>query len=133
MTWELIYLFTLHFVADFMLQSREIGRKKTKEIDYLLLHGIGVLYTFAAAWYIFGIGGWELALVNSVIHMIIDANIWRLYYFTVWWRNPYVTPSRWKYWEDYWFYFTIGLDQLLHIITILLLVEYLPQVLPWLT
>ena len=31
----------------------------------------------------------------------------------------------WKYWEDHWFYTTIGFDQLLHVLTIILLARFI--------
>ncbi len=74
--------------------------------------------------------GWKFALINAVIHGVIDWNIWRAY-------KMYVSASHdlanlggsdYKYWEDHLFYVTIGLDQFLHmttLVTVYGVVQYL--------
>ena len=57
--------------------------------------------------------------------MIIDASIWNIYKWSVYLRDKTATKENWKYWEDSWFYTTIGFDQLLHGITIIAILEYL--------
>jgi hypothetical protein len=159
--------FVLHFIADFLLQPRWMGTRKSSEFKVLLMHlGIqfgvmtsglllmSLLWLFkdreVLAYYhttimdsflkdlspvlLFGI-------LNTLIHGIIDWNIWKLYKFSAHIRisrfvrqkatNPDGTISfsenqlyqdavkNWKYWEDSVFYDTIGFDQLLHGLTIL--------------
>jgi hypothetical protein len=131
------YLFLLHFIADFILQPREMGRKKSTNCKYLLSH-IGII------WIVFLIGTFDpiFATANALIHMAIDAVIWKGYALSVWKRRRYILPQRaersmskgsivkhlkthFPYWEDHWFYVTIGLDQFLHAATIALLIEFL--------
>ncbi len=65
-------------------------------------------------------GWWVL----DMLHAIIDASMWRLYAASVWARraNPIITreqlKSTWRYWDDHYFYLTIGVDQFLHYVTI---------------
>lgn len=71
------------------------------------------------------------ATANAVIHGIIDWNIWRGYKYTVkiWMQNNpdhqatkhYLKTGEFKFWEDHVFFTTIGLDQLLHGLTLVLL------------
>ena len=143
-----LYLFALHFIADFILQPREMGRRKSecslKGLKYLLAHIFIVFSVFFVGLIIFA--GWQFALIfavfNAVLHFIIDAIIWKGYMYSVWKRRHKLlgydkgeSPPRsdkeikktlkvhFKYWEDSWFYATIGLDQLLHFSTIVFFIE----------
>jgi hypothetical protein len=130
----IVKLLVVHFIADFILQSREMGKKKSQEVKWLLAH---LSIQFLA----FLFFGWKFALANAAIHGVIDWNIWRLYKLFVSKRfavvdafnHPLFTKQspvssaapEFRYWEDHWFYATIGLDQLLHGVTLVLLAEIL--------
>jgi len=115
---QLVLLFFIHFIADFILQSREMGQKKSSSWKWLGYHTTIIFLAFVYF-------GWKFALVNAAIHAIIDRNIWGLYKWSTYYREPNATVHNWKYWEDHLFYVTIGLDQFLHTATIILLAEYL--------
>lgn len=125
------YMFLLHFIADFLLQSREMGQKKSSDPKFLYKH-------LAIQWAVFFIGlqvvsGFVPVLLfttlNAAIHGLIDWHIWRGYKYTVkgWLENnpdhpdtiTYKTTGVWRYWDDHVFYTTIGLDQMLHAFTLL--------------
>ena len=126
----LALLFVTHFVADFLLQSREMGKKKSSEPAFLAFH---LLIQFFSFWFVLWATtnvqfAFVFALSNAAIHGIIDWNIWRLYKLYAYKaiaknpQHPLLTgnPTEpWKYWEDHWFYSTIGLDQLLHGLTLI--------------
>lgn len=126
-------MFFLHFVADFLFQPRKMGRQKGKRslngLKYLALHLLIQFLTFLIGLSL--IWSWDDALVfavlNTVIHGIIDALIWKGYAQTIWLRrrnNNYLTDNNkktWKYWDDQLFYVFIGLDQFLHFTTIVFL------------
>ena len=132
----MIYYFFLHFLADFILQSREMGKKKSSELKWLGLH-IGIIFSV----FLVGTLDIEFAFWNAIIHMCIDAVIWKGYKSIVWhkytgdfWPKDKKEKVRGlikqisqkhKYWEDSWFYTTIGFDQFLHAATIIFLLEYL--------
>jgi len=117
-------LFVLHFVADFILQSREMGKKKSSEWRWLAAH-LAIQFT------VFLLVGWKFALANALIHGIIDKNIWNLYKLSVLWRCPEFAKistedqAAFPFWEDHLFYATIGFDQLLHALTLIYLAGYL--------
>lgn len=152
--WMLALCLVVHFIADFLLQSREMGKKKSTDLVVLLQHlGIQFVCFFV---FLFPIIGVEIALcfalANSIIHGVIDWNIWRAYKLYVykilckqhdylykkisvdWNKMPLEefekkrdlavkeAGNKWQYWEDHWFYATIGLDQLLHALTLIVLV-----------
>lgn len=133
----IIYLCFVHFIADFVCQSREMGQKKSVEFSWLAKHLIiQHMYFSIGLAPILGLKALVFASLNAAIHGVIDWNIWKLYKLNVLWRlgishmnqdAPQVKALRdtWKYWEDHLFYTTIGLDQFLHISTLVLLWEFL--------
>ncbi len=130
-------LFVLHFIADFILQPREMGKKKSTEWRWLAAH-------LSIQFVIFLFVGWKFALENAIIHGVIDWNVWRLYklyahmsieksvsveYCAKLLDDHMMTQEErktlydskvigWQYWEDHLFYTTIGFDQLLHMLTL---------------
>jgi hypothetical protein len=146
----LLLAITIHFVADFLLQSREMGQKKSSEPAWLIQHLMiqHVAFMFGFAPFI----GFHLSIVfatyNALVHGVIDWYIWRIYKLFVGYQLKKHTlqivpelglPERredlmielkargaaFKYWEDHWFYSTIGFDQLLHTSTLIVLVRVL--------
>lgn len=115
----IMLLLVVHFVADFLLQSREMGKKKSSELHWLLGHLAIQLLAFFIVLLPFTEWAFVFALLNATIHGVIDWNIWRLYKLSVVRRFPDVNPATYQYWEDHWFYATIGLDQLLHGLTLI--------------
>ena len=120
--WVLCYLTLLHFVGDFLLQSRQMGTKKSSEPKWLIAH-VGI-YTltlmFGCVWL------WETLplsffLFVGLIHAVQDWYIWRGYKWLVGKLHPEATVETFEYWNDKWFYSTIGLDQMLHMVTILVM------------
>lgn len=114
-------LLVAHFVADFLLQSHDMSQRKSVEFKVLFMHcGIqaGVVSIFSL--FLFP---WEQALwiggFNAVLHALVDWNIWRAY-------KRYVKakrPENWEWWLDTWFYKTVGFDQLLHGLSLILSVH----------
>lgn len=116
-------LFILHFLADFLLQTPQMGREKSEKFKVLLLHCNIHFLVFLFGLIVIGLGPAILfALTNAFIHGIIDWYVWRLYKKSVVERNPGVDleilKKTFKYWEDPIFIKTIGFDQLLHILTL---------------
>ncbi len=145
----MVTLFVLHFLADFILQSREMGKKKSVEFLWLLKHLFIQYAVFRIGLSFMGMEDSRLfALFNALIHGVIDWNIWKLYKLSVHYRitrrlkglgvygtNPKESLAykityeksceQWEYWEDHLFYTTIGFDQMLHAITLYALWTYL--------
>ena len=119
----MFYLLLLtHLLADFLLQSRTMGKKKSEDVRWLAAH-LGIQ---TACFLPFGI---LFSLSNATVHGLIDWNIWKLYKLTV--ARRYFdgmgpapeASSQFKYWEDHLFYTTIGIDQMLHIGTLYFLMQ----------
>lgn len=132
--WLTIFMFFLHFIADFPLQSREMGKKKSKEWRWLFLHTMIQLVVMFTGLLLFlsPAKAYQIACLNAVIHAFIDWNIWKLYALRVQSKlnNHYQddedakahAAQNWEYWNDHDFYTTIGFDQFLHASTIVLVI-----------
>lgn len=128
----LITCFVCHFVADFLLQSRDIATRKSSEFRVLIKHLWVIMWVPAMAYLLIIVlmisptmiflykPVITMIILNALVHGVIDWNIWKMYKTFVKSRFPDVTAD-YKYWEDHWFYATIGLDQLLHALTIIVL------------
>lgn len=112
-------LIILHFLSDWILQPRAVAKRKTTNIMWLLKHLIVIHCTFALFSFVVGIPQW-VCLINTVAHGLIDKTVWKLFSLT---RGPfneeYLKYN--KHAEDYWFYFTIAVDQTLHICLLIFL------------
>src|ERR1700686_3859155 len=132
------WLLVLHFIADGLLQSREMARKKSVEFVWLFKHLLVQFWVFFVCLALFpqyhghSFNVFCFALANALIHGVIDWNIWRFYKYSVLFRlgidhmnqnHPDVAglKNSWQYWEDDFFYKTIMLDQLLHGLTLVYL------------
>jgi len=130
-------LLILHFIADFLLQPREMGAKKSSDWRWLAAHLAIQFIVFAPFTSIL------FSLANCLIHGVIDGTLWNGYKWLVGKRiydqdgNPWVPgvsqgkphhslfsdSGEWRFWLDHWFFATIGLDQLLHGLTLVFLAE----------
>lgn len=126
----ILYSLLLHFIADFICQTRYTAQNKATHLVVLVSHATTV-------WFVFVIGSIILLIVtrdpnmlnsfilfgfvNATMHGIIDWNIWRLYNKFVTYRKIAVIDTQFKYWEDKYYYMTIGLDQMLHAVVIIVL------------
>ena len=120
---ELVYLLFLHFVADFLLQSREMGQKKSKYFKWLYFHcSMQYMVMFIGTLFLFGFEkATAFSFLNAFMHGVVDWNIWKFYKLRVvkLCKKCKIYPSTYEYWHDPYFYATIGLDQFLHSATIL--------------
>lgn len=104
---QLLILFTIHWIADFVLQPEDLAKNKSKSITALAIHVY--LYTgimFMPAIIILGvINGAIFLLITFIAHFITD-------YFTSKWTSKLYKQQ--KYYGFPAFFSVIGLDQLLH-------------------
>lgn len=111
------YVLFLHWVGDFICQTRWIANNKSKRWDALTIH---VLIYAQVLWFgllffsptgIFAIT--QFVAVNAVIHWITDAITSR------------ITSYFWAKQNVHGFFVTIGFDQLTHTIVLLLSSQWL--------
>jgi hypothetical protein len=102
----LSWLFILHFIGDFILQSNWMALGKSKRFLPLMTHVLVYTCTFWIGTAVFGLSP-AFALINGLIHFPVDFNTSRL-------------NSKLYALEDKRMFFVfLGLDQLIHAITII--------------
>lgn len=131
-----LYLMMLtHFVADWLLQSRKMGKFKSSHPLWLCAH-IGII------WVCFLPFGLELSTWNAGIHAVIDVVLWNLYkvrvvapkYLNIRRFAPALTrrealhtaiveAKAFNFFNDPVFKWTVGFDQMLHYATLLWVFE----------
>jgi len=157
------YIFILHFIADWALQSKEMSKEKSNKVLVLLQHaGIHLVVFFFGTLIILNPAqALMFSACNAAVHAIIDWYLWRTYKVSVFYRRHRLIPkekyaewnmtpkemtlsdykemmknqdltqdteemaylkTEFKYWDDYWFGFMLGFDQLLHAITIAIMI-----------
>ena len=107
-----------HFLFDWVLQSRDVARRKTEDLDALVYHGmiiyIGTFLFFVLVAAHVGLIVAIAAFVYSVIHAIQDKYIWTMY------KKRYdfyaIDPM-----QDSIFFDTMAVDQVLHLILLFVL------------
>ena len=104
----LIYILIIHWVADFVMQSDKMAKGKSSSNRWLLAH-TGTYTLVVAALTLQPL----YAIVNGVIHTIVDYGTSRL------------TSKLWEKGDIHNFFVVIGLDQLIHMITLVLTYEVL--------
>ena len=103
---DLAVLFFIHFVADFLFQTEWMAQNKSKSLFPLAVH-CTVYGLFFIAF------GWLFALVTTGLHFVVD-------FFT-----SKLTHYLWDKGEVRQFFIVIGLDQLIHTLSILLVYYWL--------
>ena len=99
---DLTAILVWHWVADFFLQSRQMGTQKSSSLKWLNIHlAVYTVVMMPVSW---GVTGaiWY-ALINGAAHWVTDFCTSRM------------TSSFYQRGEMHWFWSIIGLDQLLHV------------------
>jgi hypothetical protein len=91
----------MHFVADFLFQTDQMAINKSKSNKWLTIH----IVCYIAIFFVFG---WKYAIVNAIGHWITD------------WCSSRLTSYLWKKEQRHWFFVVIGLDQAIHLTTLIL-------------
>lgn len=135
----MILILVAEYVGDFLLQDRETALNKSKSLKHLNRHLFAIFCCIAATGLGFGMPAVYLAACYVVIHGVQDWFIWKGYGAILYRR--YEKEGGWNpddkhnqilwfleefkrrrlYAEDKVFYDLIGLDRLLHIITLIIL------------
>lgn len=108
----ILILLAAHFTGDWFLQSRKMATSKSGSFSVALEHGaIVTAVLFLAGLWLFSDKAIVLlfALYNGIAHIIQDIGIWKLY------AEVHKHKPSFKWWEDYWFYTGVAVDQLLHL------------------
>lgn len=117
-----MYLILVHWVADFVLQTREMGENKSKDNFWLTAHVTIYSLTTIVTWYLFFL----LIKVPITMHSISLSFIsifimhWITDYITSRMTSKFATNQKW-----YGFFTTIGFDQVLHYTQLFIVYTYI--------
>ncbi len=109
MLWQFLALLGTHFVADFVCQTHWQASNKSKDNEALLRHvGTYTMVLLVSSALIFGQSAamWGFVALNAVLHFLTD-------YYTSRWSSKLWTKQDWHN-----FFVVIGLDQLIHQVTL---------------
>ena len=93
----ILLILILHFIGDFLFQSNYMATNKSKDSKALSFHIFAYMIPL-------GIIGFWYAIINGILHFIID------------YLTSRITSKLWKEQKIHWFFVTIGFDQTLHFI-----------------
>ena len=126
--WVVTWLLVTHFVGDFLLQSNWMALNKSKNATALVSHT--TIYSLCFLW-----AGWEFAFVTWWFHTLTDAFTSqltsKLWFVDLQSRGTDMGWSPYPYYagvdgvKRFWFWRVIGLDQLLHGVTLIWTYNYL--------
>lgn len=103
---DVIILLMLHYIADFILQSNTMATRKSTSNKWLGIH-VGVYSS------VFVLVSPLYAIINGVIHFMVDYVSSRV-------ASHFRKREEWHN-----FFMIIGLDQLIHIVTLIMTYEML--------
>lgn len=105
----LIGVLFVHWLADFVMQSDWMAKNKSTSNKALAAHGLSYWYVFTAMLYpTFGNKALLYSTVNAMIHMGVD-------YFT-----SRLNKKLWGAGKVHEFFVSVGFDQFLHYVTLIL-------------
>lgn len=92
----------LHFIGDFIMQSDRMGTCKSNNSvvlgEHVMIYSVPLMLVF----------GVQYGVINGLMHFLTDFSTSR-------W-----TSYLWKKKKRHWFFVVIGLDQLLHLLVLIL-------------
>lgn len=128
MIWTFLYIILIHWIADFVFQSRQMGENKSKSNYWLTMHVLTYSFITTICWSL-------LLFIDPSQFPVIDYNLLNrfelslIFIFGMHWVTDYITSrvtgkfaveKRW-----YGFFTTIGFDQVLHYAQLFLTYKYI--------
>ena len=120
---SLMLILAAHFLSDFVCQTHEMSIKKSKSLLWLSYHVLVYTSVTTLSWSLFF--GYKMNDPITTIPMIFITTFishWITDYFTSKW-----TSRLWAEEKVHDFFVVIGLDQLIHAITLIITFNYLIQ------
>ena len=103
---NIIILFWMHFIGDFVFQSSYMSKNKSKNVNVLAWH----CFIYSLAFLAFG---WKFAMLAGILHFPIDFVTSRI-------TSRFYAKERMHN-----FFVTIGCDQAIHMTILILTLKYL--------
>jgi hypothetical protein len=117
-----IALIVSHFLGDWIFQSRRVAVNKSKRLPEMIEHCLIVFFFAYVAFHVplrsARCGSFECylwPLLYTLTHAVIDLTIWRVF------GKLMYDGKICRSYDNYWFWFTVGIDQMLHMVILFLL------------
>jgi|SaaInlV_100m_DNA_2_1039680.scaffolds.fasta_scaffold06613_10 hypothetical protein len=118
---DIIFLVVMHFICDFVLQSRQMAKNKSSSLKWLTVHvityatGFAILLALMSDFMVIGSMLITFVVINALLHFLTDFSTSRTTSFCYKQMQEQESDS----WEHL-FWIVIGLDQMFHIVTLIL-------------
>jgi hypothetical protein len=118
---DIIFLVVIHFICDFVLQSRQMAKNKSSSLKWLTVHvvtyatGFAILLALMSDLMVLGPMLITFVVINALLHFLTDFSTSRTTSFCYKQMKEQESDS----WEHL-FWIVIGLDQMFHIVTLIL-------------
>ena len=122
MMWVFIYIILVHWICDFVFQSRLMGENKGKDNFWLTAH-VSVYTFFTILLWIFGFSLIGISIGAKTVWLafsLVFVSHWITDYITSRLTGKFYLEKRW-----YSFFNTIGFDQVLHYIQLFSVYTYI--------
>jgi len=117
----IILILLVHFISDWLLQSRSMAENKSSNMKVLLKHGCIISLPLLSLCMFLHFSILSIILISSIyfiLHILQDKFIWGFY--KIW----YIKRNLKEYWKDYWWFSTIAIDQFIHLIILFILITF---------
>ncbi len=120
--WTYLYIILIHWISDFVFQTRMMGENKGKSNFWLTLH----VFTYSC----WTFTGWALYSLFTTGHYSEQTYLYATaWIFILHWLTDFITSriTGWFYINKnfYGFFTTIGFDQVLHYVQLFLIYNYI--------
>jgi len=117
-----IYIILVHWVADFVFQTRQMGDNKNSSSFWMLMHVFCYSGITLIGWSLLSIfTGLDISLINLLISfLLVFATHYITDYFSSKITHKFANEKKW-----YGFFTTIGFDQVLHYTQLFLIYNYI--------
>ena len=118
----IISILTAHWICDYLLQSRRMAVEKSSNIKWLLLHVI--TYSSAMTFMLIIPLSWIIGKPIFILDVLVLFGIFSVPHLVVDFFTSKAAADFYKDQRYYWFFSILGLDQLLHYVSIFWGIDY---------
>lgn len=112
--YQIILIIFIHWIADFLLQTRKMATNKSTDNYWLLIH----VFVYSTVWFFIGI------FLYEPIRVILFSITTFIFHFITDYLTSRTTTKLYKKQNYYGFFSVIGFDQFLHYLQLIICYEF---------